>query len=367
MKIYFDHQIFAWQKFGGISRYIADLSVSLSKTSHKISVINPLYVNHYLDECRKKAALSVTGLKVPVFPISGRIYRLINYVLTAPFYYCFPPDIVHETYYSALRVAKKKTKTVLTVYDMIHERFPENFSQKDPTSREKYQAVERADHVICISNQTKKDLIRFFHVAEEKISVIYLGFTPLPTPSAQLNRKPYLLYVGSRKTYKNFKQFLVAYSLSKFLKEQYEIVCFGGGAFTQDELSWVTQHGVNINSMHHVSGDDKLLASYYAAASLFIYPSLYEGFGIPPLEAMSLDCPVVCSNISSIPEVVGDAAVLFDPESHESMTNAMEKVLTGKKLREALIVKGKERVKHFTWQRCTRETLQVYSEVLRDN
>ena len=114
-----------------------------------------------------------------------------------------------------------------------------------------------------------------------------------------------------------------------------------------------------------VNGDDAKLANYYRNASLFVYPSLYEGFGIPPLEAMGYGCPVVCSNTSSIPEVVGDAAILFDPYSLDSISNAIETVLTNNHLRSSLISRGFEQIQKFSWKKCADETLDVYKKVLQ--
>jgi len=107
-----------------------------------------------------------------------------------------------------------------------------------------------------------------------------------------------------------------------------------------------------------------ILASYYKAASVFVYPSLYEGFGIPPLEAMSFDCPVVCSNVSSIPEVVGNAGEMFDPYDPDSLRMAIENVVDNDELRQTLIIRGRHRIQFFSWERCAQETLDVYRRVL---
>ena len=122
--------------------------------------------------------------------------------------------------------------------------------------------------------------------------------------------------------------------------------------------------GLSASQVQQIGGDDSVLADLYRTAHLFVYPSLYEGFGIPPLEAMSFDCPVVCSNSSSIPEVVGDAAVFFDPDSGESMGQALMKVASDVSLRQALVARGRERIKMFSWQRCAKQTIDVYRSVL---
>jgi len=368
MRIAFDHQIFGWQEYGGISRYSLELAMALSGyCGQEVGIICPLYVNRYLDEA--PSGLVMNGRRVPVFRRSGRIYRLINSILAAPAMRRFRPDIVHETYFSRRPSAPRGVATVLTVYDMIHERFPENFSPADPTRREKAAAVFRADHIICISEQTRKDLIEFLDVPPEKTSVVHLGFALSRDGGASVGacrapERPYLLYVGQRAGYKNFEGLLRAYAGSARLRASHDLVCFGGGAFTAKEFELMSSLRVAGAGVRQVSGDDALLESYYRHAQVFVYPSRYEGFGIPPLEAMSFDCPVVCSNVSSIPEVVGDAAEMFDPASVESMQASIERVVGDEAWRGELIRRGASRHRSFSWNRCGEQTLEIYRMVL---
>lgn len=367
MKIAFDHQIFGWQEYGGISRYAFELASELSLLpDNSVSIYSPLFVNEYLSSAPQQ--LRVHGFKVPTFKFSGRIYRELNSILVRPALSKFRPDIVHETYYSPKRQAPKSAKVVLTVYDMIHERFPEYFSKHSPTRREKAIAVARADHVICISEQTRQDLISFTGVSQDKISVVHLGFardtSSVTSTEIQIADRPYILYVGNRTGHKNFKTLISAYASSKFLVQNYDLVCFGGGELTTEETDIIRKLGIPQKNIHHVFGNDSVLSHFYRNAKLFVYPSLYEGFGIPPLEAMSLGCPVVCSNISSIPEIVGDAALKCDPESYESIREAMEAGIADDSLRTELIQKGFSRVENFSWERCARETFDIYRRVL---
>lgn len=367
MKIVFDHQIFGWQQYGGISRYIYELASEITNIGiHDLKVVSPFYVNHYLKRAPK--SLKILGIPIKYIPRTGRIIRAVNFILAWSLFRFLRPDIVHETYFSYLRIAPKKSKVVLTVYDMIHERFAESFPKLDNTSKEKASAVARADHVICISEQTKQDLIEILGVDASKISVVHLGFTLTSQDDATAVAiepvRPFLLYVGSRGGYKNFEGLLKAYAASPILKNGFDLICFGGGDLTNKEKTLIQQLGVSTDRVSQVSGDDALLAGYYKIASAFIYPSLYEGFGIPPLEAMSFDCPVVCSNISSIPEVVGNAAEMFDPENPDSISSAIERVINNSQLRENLINLGRERIKLFSWERCAQQTLDVYRKVL---
>lgn len=366
MKVAFDYQVFGWQVYGGISRYAYELATQLASTYRQdVAVIAPLYVNQYL--INAPAMLDVRGVAVPQLPKTGKIYATVNWLISKLMLRKFNPDVVHETYYSVSKASPKGAKVVLTVYDMIHERFSDYFVKSDHTSRKKAAAVARADHVICISAQTKQDLIEILGVDPLKISVVHLGFT-LTSQDKSVKAikplRPFLLYVGSRGGYKNFEGLLKAYAASASLKSDFDLVCFGGGALNNDEKALIQQLGVSNDRVSQVSGNDALLAGYYQAASAFVYPSLYEGFGIPPLEAMSFDCPVVCSNVSSIPEVVGNAGEMFDPCDIDSIRAAIERVVSDSQLREVLVTRGRERIKLFSWERCAQETLDVYRKVL---
>jgi glycosyltransferase involved in cell wall biosynthesis len=366
MRIAFDHQIFGWQEYGGISRYAYELASGLATSCEQdVTIISPLYVNRYLAHAPRQVKLQ--GVRAPAFKRSGRVYRAINSFFVRSAMERFAPDIVHETYYAARSVAPRNAKVVLTVYDMIHERFPEYFSIASPTRREKAIAVTRADHVICISEQTRLDLIEFLGVSPAKTSVVHLGFSLTAAPQAANENgalvRPFILYVGSRNGHKNFAGLLNAYAGSQFLMDEFDLVCFGGGEITAKENDLINELGIPAGKVRQVSGNDGVLAFYYQAARAFVCPSLYEGFGIPPLEAMSFGCPVVCSNTSSIPEVVGDAAEQFDPADHESMRKAIENVVGNDELRKNLIARGSDRVGYFSWERCARETLDVYRRV----
>lgn len=366
MKVVFDYQVFGWQVYGGVSRYAYELASHLAfNYQQDVSIIAPLYVNQYLKNAPAK--LNVKGVAVSQLPKTAKIYAVINRLLFKLMVRKFYPQIVHETYYSENSVIPKNVKVVLTVHDMIHERFNDSFTDADNLSKMKALAVARADHVICISEQTKKDLIEILGTDPSKISVIYHGFRleskREPAIKVEFDR-PFLLYVGSRHGYKNFEGLLKAYAASPMLKNEFDLVCFGDGAFTSKELALIQQLGISNERISQVSGSDILLAGYYQTARAFVYPSLYEGFGIPPLEAMSFDCPVVCSDVSSIPEVVGSAGEMFDPNDISSMQSALERVVSDSQLRRVLIERGRERIKLFSWEQCAQQTLDVYRKVL---
>ena len=243
---------------------------------------------------------------------------------------------MHNTYYFPVK-PPSGARGILTVYDMIHEKYPKYFAASPFISRIKAASVAAADHVICISESTRRDLLATYDIPEERVSVTHLGFDPLGsllTSESSGDFKirvlgsnaPYLLYVGSRVNYKNFTGLLDAYAASASLRSNFFLLCFGGGDFTGAERAAISKAGVE-GRVRFLGGSDAVLATCYAHASLFVCPSFYEGFGIPVLEAMSLDCPVACSNVSSLPEVVGDAAILFDPSDRDAIRSALESVL----------------------------------------
>jgi len=376
MKIAYDSQIFRAQTYGGVSRYFCEIASRIAKEPGvQVSITAPMHINAYLAHVPPGI---VSGFRAPETDRFQTNYganyprlalRGLGLLMGDWMLHAMKPDIVHETYFSPYRLGARRARRVLTIYDMIHEKFASSFPHADKTARYKALAAERADHVICISESTRRDAIEILGLPPDKTSVVYLGFALMNTAGARVEelvlptREPFLLYVGNRGGYKNFLRLLEAYGASPQLKTGYKLICFGGGAFQADELKTMQTLGLDSGQVTQLGGDDQLLAKLYEHASAFIFPSLYEGFGIPPLEAMSHDCPVVCSNTSSIPEVVGDAGEYFDPADAASMRAAIERVVTSDSHRKLLISKGRARLKYFSWDRCAVETLDIYMQL----
>lgn len=360
MRVAFDQQVFSLQEFGGISRYVSSLALNLGHIEGiDAKIFAPCHINTYLEKLPKEM---VYGVRIPKIPKIGKVLQQGSSFLARRAIEKYIPQIVHETYYSKTSPTIKGSRNVVTVYDMIHERFPSNFLKHDRDSELKLLATQRVDHVICISENTRRDLLTLFDLPEDKVSVVYLGFDKLSQGHLGIHNKnrPYLLYVGKRGGHKNFEGFLSSYAGSIRVRNNFNIVCFGGGAFSTYELKLFAELKLSDNQLIQVSGSDNKLASFYRNAALFVYPSIYEGFGIPPLEAMSLNCPVCCSDTSSIPEVVGNAAEYFDPHSIESMRTSIESVLDSTTRQTELIKYGHLRCEKFSWKRCANETLKVY-------
>ncbi|MFT3989906.1 MAG: glycosyltransferase family 1 protein [Luteolibacter sp.] len=364
MRIAFDSQIFQGQRHGGISRYFTRTAEELLNLGEDVKVFAPHHVNEYL----KKSPPELVANSPVLAAIGSLPYPLRKYFTNADSWPLklqmrrWNPSIVHETYYQRHTVAPKGTPVILTVLDMIHELFPQHFSASDPTIPRKKESLKRADHIICISTSTQNDLIRLYDVPINKTSVILLASDPPPVQEC-LNdlpaEAPFLLFVGQRNGYKNFTSFLKAFERSAALKNDFHIIAFGGGQFNPSELETLKSLGLE-HRVKQVSGDDLILAGYYASARAFVYPSLYEGFGLPPLEAMARGCPVASSNTSSMPEVIGQAARFFDPTCIESMSKALEDVCYDDQMRQNLIQEGYDRAAQLTWKSCAQQTLEVY-------
>jgi glycosyltransferase involved in cell wall biosynthesis len=373
MRVHFDSQIFAAQAFGGISRYYASLAQALDGLEgiHP-KLLAPIHINGYLQAIPRKL---VWGHPSAHQLLPKPAVRVASLLACAAMQASRSSDILHRTYYYPLCHLPGRAKNVLTVYDMIHERFPQHFSPRDPIAAWKKRAIKAADKIICISEHTRHDLLALNEQLDPaRVAVTHLGFDALDQRLLDLPARawreqvvgsdtPYILFVGSRGGHKNFLRLLQAYAASPWLHTHFALLCFGGGDFSSAENAAIAQAGQGLR-VRQTGGDDSLLAASYRHASLFVYPSLYEGFGIPPLEAMSLGCPVACSHTSSVPEVVGDAAALFEPTSIEDMRHAMESVLNATATAKSLVERGHARAEQFSWQRCAEATAAIYRETL---
>lgn len=359
MRILYDHQIFFSQKYGGISRYFYELITRIAKKAD-VDLFQGFNINKYGLNKYSSQYQRYMGFERPLIPKTGIIFNHINLLLLKKFVSNTKYNIYHPTYYNYHSVIKKE-KLVVTVYDMIHEIFCKDFFN-DRTSEKKKEIFQKADGIITISKNTKKDLINLLNIDEKKIKVIYLANSlTSPVNSKRIIKESYLLYVGNRYGYKNFDNFIKAFSLSKY-KNDFKIICFGGGAFNQQEKKTLFDLRLD-NKVVQLSGDDRILANLYYYSDIFIYPSKYEGFGIPPLESMYYGTPVIASNTSSIPEIMGDAGIYFNPDEVEDIREKIDMVLNNSEITKQLIEKGYNREKFFSWDKCAKETCEFYEDI----
>lgn len=366
IKLLYDYDIFARQKYGGISRYFYELISGIS--NHK-----ELEVNLFLGI--NNSSYNFSELKEKIVIKNNKFsgidkFHFLSYVINEKRFNSFTNNktfnLFHKTYYSAVGL-KLNTLKVITIHDMTHELYPQYFAKSDQTSEFKKKCIESSDGIICVSNNTKMDLMNMFNLDDKKIKVIYHGISLQGTKDIKRYiDRPYILYVGQRWGYKNFNLLLTAYNLTFKLKNNYILACFGGGDFNISEKLYLKHHNLS-NNVFHLNGNDSFLISLYKYASGFVYTSVYEGFGFPPLEAMVCGCPVLASSSGSVKEIAGDAALLFDPSNIEDLINKLELLLHDSSLRNSMVERGFQRAKLFSWDRCVNNHIEFYNELMNLN
>ena len=267
-------------------------------------------------------------------------------------------------------------RTVVTLHDVFAWSVPGHSTHLDTWLYRRWlpRVLPRVDAVIADSHVSQGDIVRYLGVDAEKVTVIYPGISDAYQPVgaakaaavvARYGLVPgYLLYLGSIETRKNVGGLLQAYARLRQMGEQRPLVVAGtkrGRAAPVEQTVQQLRLQPHVRFTGYVADED--LPALYSGAELFVFPSLYEGFGLPPLEAMACGTPVVCSNAGSLPEVVGDAALTVDPQGVEGLALAMRRVLQDMELAHDLRRRGLERARLFSWEKAARETWQLYHEV----
>ncbi len=260
--------------------------------------------------------------------------------------------------------------TVVTIHDLVWKHAPETMRPLSRFLDAKLmpQTIRMAEKVIAVSQWTANDLITEIPEAEAKTSVIYEANSLISCNLSGIDKVDgkYILFVGTLEPRKNLPRLLNAYSLlSKTIRDKHPLVIVGGKGWGKDNIYSIIEQlsiGKHVMVLGYLS--DEELASVYRQSYLFVMPSLYEGFGLPLLEAMSMGVPVVTSNISSLPEVVGDNAVMVDPNNVKSIKDGIEEVLIDTELKDRLSKTGLDRAKLFSWEKAAKETLAVFEESL---
>jgi glycosyltransferase involved in cell wall biosynthesis len=269
---------------------------------------------------------------------------------------------------------------VVTIHDCIHLRFPQYLPNRAAYYYARgmmTMAARRAQRVLTVSEASKDDILHFLRVPADKVEVIYnaLDERLASAPTADdigrvrdrfLLTSPFILYTGNIKPHKNVDRLIEAFSILRRRGfEDVKLLIIGDEISKYQNLRRLV-HRFQLHQKIRFLGfvPDATLSALYRLASVFVFPSLYEGFGLPPLEAMAAGAPVITSNVSSLPEVVGDAALLIDPLDAGAIADAMAQVLTDQALRASLIARGHERVKAFSWARSVGRVRQVYAELV---
>lgn len=384
MKVLYDPQAFDMQTHGGVSRCFAELYAhrpAFVDASISIKETNNVYLKdlgfpeagdvykHFL--CAKDTKLKHFLFKLTYNLKYGKFSRwdkrpLINQYETESVIKKGDFDIFHPTFFDDYFLPfLGKKPFVITVHDMI----PEIFSMDHSQAKQKLAVIPKAAHIIAVSGQTKKDLVRIMNVPEEKVSVVYHGADEepyIPSSTAPFAEE-YILYVGTRYEYKNFTAFCK--SCVGILKRhpQLKIVCTGV-PFSPEEIQLFESLGIKDRMLHRFVQTRQELFDLYHYAITFVYPSKYEGFGIPILEAYKADCPVMLNRASCFPEIAGDAAVFFDLNSEKSDFEEQFETLyrlTGDE-RGELIQRQRERMKLYSWSKSAAQLADVYKDVLKN-
>ncbi len=265
----------------------------------------------------------------------------------------------------------------ITIFDLSYLHFPELFNKNDLyqlTNWSKY-SVKNSRHIFAISNSTKDDIVKNYQVSPEKITVTHMGydqnlFRPQPEPKIESARKKYkikgdyIIFVGTLQPRKNIERLIEAYCLVQSKVDNLSLVIVGKKGWLYDSIFQKVKN-LNLESCviftDYVHQED--LPSLISGSKLYILPSLYEGFGIPVIEAQACGVPVVVSNTSSLPEVVGESGILVNPNSTESIATGIQKIISNPKLAADLSQKGLENSKRFSWQKCAQQTLQCLESI----
>lgn len=372
MKIILDPQIYNDQKFGGISRTHAEIYADFQRRKDVVMECPMVYSeNLHLKEhglFRNYRNILTASKLVPLKKREelAEKYRNQNLEKTIQVLKKQDYDLFVPTYYSPYFLEALGEKPfVLPVYDMIHELLSHYFWFDTTTVPNKKLLIEKATHIIANSENTKNDILKVYpHIDGNKIDVVYLSQSIQQNKSVSLDLpKNYILFVGHRHIYKNFIFFIHAVAPLLNQNPDLFVVCAGGNAFDWDEIALLQELGI-LKQVKQQNFEDNELATYYSKAKCFVFPSEYEGFGIPVLEAMACGCPVVLANHSSFPEVAGEAGVYFELGHATDLRNKIETLLTDESLRQNHITKGIEQAKQFSWKKNAQQTLDIFKSVV---
>lgn len=353
MKILYDTYIYKLQQAGGINRYMSEI---ISRLPSKFQPYVFKKINNQVLVPKNK------DLKFFCLPKSfAWSPRLLKMRLRSV-------NLIHPSYYhlsTPLSWENIPGNVVITVHDFIMARFADRYERSNKVIQDQKAAIQRADHIICVSQSTQQDLLERFPKCVSKSSVIPLG-SSISISSAdakKIYQQRYFLYVGNRNFYKNFYLTLQIFAL---LKTKYRdlLLVVVGPSWNDKEKKQLHDLGIEDSVDLLEYPDDTLLATLYKYCEALFYLSEYEGFGLPPLEAMKMGAPVIALKKSSLPEVVGSGGILMEPDqvSAKEVAEAAASLLDSETIRRELSEKAIQQAAQFSWERTMKETLQVYQK-----
>lgn len=355
----------------GVGRYIHELVHHFSKLSPAYEYV---YYYGYFSKRILKSSKSIKGFKefLSKMPLVGTGLR--GFRGTVAKYHPAEFDLYFEPNFIPLDIKAKRIVT--TVHDFSIQLFPE----AHPKERVRYfeqnflRNIRRSTKIITDSGYTKTEAMDFLRIPAEMITPVHLGvdhdmFKNYPREALESCKRElglpekFILFVGTREPRKNLDGLLRAYTeLPGQIRREFSLLLVGPRGWGESDRAARTELGNGVRVLNYV--ETPKLALIYNLASVFVYPSLYEGFGLPPLEAMACGCPVVVSRAACLPEVCADATCYVDPKDVQSIAEGLTNVLADEELRRSLIEKGTERAKLFTWEKTAEKTLEVFRELL---
>lgn len=350
-------------------RDLSQLFRSKSITCFPLKITNP-NINNYLSQAAAEKKYTYICNAFDAFHSANRYYSIFKRPVS--FKLKNKPDIWHMT--TPLPIKIKGAKTVVTIHDLIPLKVPfTTLDVKDNFYNLFKWICKSADLILSVSEQTKKDIMEIYHVPEEKIQVTWQSvkqinyqedsdFETNYLNSNKIEKDKYVLFVGNIEPKKNIKSLITAMSL---VDENQKLVIVGKKAWLwKDQLKNLKKYlkKKRVKFMDYIDDDD--LAVLYRNATCLVFPSIYEGFGLPVLEAMQHDCPVICSGITSLPEVAGDAALYIDPYDYRDIRNKISAVINDTELRQSMIEKGRARVEFFSPENYAKRLEKAYTHVL---
>lgn len=372
LEVIVDGVIFQFQSRGGVSRIYSEILPRMCEQDESLRITlvtkegRPLL--QPLPEHRQISRREIPHLDPYLRPwrLFGRFAPTVKRVMDKVCIGDGRGKIWHSTYFT--QPYRWRGTQVVTVVDMIYELYPNFFNEpNDQLFREqKRRAVLDAEAVICISKTTRQDVQDYYGISSDKTFVVPLAHSETFRPpenegSADSETRPFLLYVGRRSNYKNFDLLLDAYS-SWANRNAVDLVVVGDRQWTTREKELLAELNLGTQVKLLTDINDEQLRRLYGRAVAFVYPSLYEGFGIPLLEALACGCPVVASDIPSSKEVADDCAIYFDPSSSEDLRAVLERVVA-EGPNETRRAAGIARAALFSWTETARQTIEVYHNV----
>ena len=352
----------------GIGRYIWEICSRIDKNYVECSDFEFKYYYGFLT---KKLILQ-KDVKQLFHPVIRKYLKKVIYKASNLFFskrcdlYWEPNNVPMDLF--------KPKKIVTTIHDLSVFLYP-HWHPKERVIffNENKKNINKSDLIITVSNYIKNEIMEYFKIKEERIKVIYLGYyksfraIEKEKLSSLFNKYnvnfKFILFVGSVEPRKNLKNVILAYSnLPEKYKREYKLLIVGFKGWENSQVMELINKDKNIKYLGYV--DDETLAYLYDKASIFLYPSLYEGFGLPPIEAMACGCPVIVSNVASLPEVCGDAALYVSPDDIDNINHAIQLLLDDSNLREELVKKGVKRTKRFSWDKCAQEHIRAFKKVM---